>query len=116
MNLKPFILASLLVAPFVSSAQELTDSEFKEALSKLSESEKTEILLDASTPVNLYNFKTGKSESIHRVDLLSASEFEEYLPPLDEVRSMYQLYLGQGLKPYRAYVEAMTQLMIVISQ
>lgn len=115
MKLKLFLLL-LCLSSFSVHAQELTDSQFKEALSKLSEEEKAEVLMEASSPVSLYNFSTGEVESIHRVDKLSATDFEDYLPPLEEVRSMYQLYLGQGLRPYRAYVEAMTQLMIVISQ
>lgn len=113
------IILAVLTASSVLSPAHAQDNRskdgFHERISKLSEEDRVEILMGAGNPVHLYNFTTGEKETLYRVDKVSADKFEEFLPPLEEVKAMYRLYLAHDLPPYEAYSQAMSQLIITLT-
>lgn len=109
-------LFAFIIISFSMTAYSQDDSSFHETLNKFTEEEKAEILLGAGNPVNLFNFVTGETETIQRIDKVSAEKFAEFVPPLEEAQAMYQLFLAHGLVPYEAYSQTMAQLMIVLSE
>lgn len=109
--MKKFKLAFFVLALFSTAAHSQSADTFEQQIKALSEEEKTELVMGSGDPVELYNFVKGEKEIIYRIDKLSADKFEEYLPPLDEVKAMFQLYVSHGLTPYEAYAQSMAQLM-----
>lgn len=115
--MKKVLGAGILWMAMASLAQaQSSEGDFHERISSLSEEDQIEVLMGTGDPVNLYNFEKGEKESIHRIDKVSSEKFEEFLPPLPEVKAMYRLYVAHGLTPYEAYSQSMSQLMITLTE
>lgn len=109
--MKRLKLTFFVLALFSTAANSQSVDNFEQQINALTEEEKTELIMGSGDPVELYNFVKGEKETIYRIDKLSADDFEEFLPPLDEVKAMFQLYVSHGMTPYEAYAQSMAQLM-----
>lgn len=87
-------------------------------VNSLSEQERQEAvrqIFKAGKPFVLYNFSTKKKEVIDDPVGLSKEKAKEYLPPIPEVESMFDIYAEQGpaysalLNTYAEYQKTLSQ-------
>lgn len=106
-----FIAAALLTTTLVfSGSASAQDASLADEIKELSEEEQMELIMGTGTSVRLFNFETQEWDVIARVDHLDEESFKQYLPPIPEVKEMYDLQIEEGVHPYDAYLHSMIEL------
>lgn len=115
MKAKLLLAAIGLMIATTSLAQEQDDG-LKSEVNELTDDQKIELIMSSGEPVELYNFTTQSVDLVQRVDKLTPSEFEAYIPPIPEIKEFFNFYIEEGMHPYDAYMETMTQLQEAIQE
>ncbi|MFK4132172.1 hypothetical protein ACI2KR_07715 [Pseudomonas luteola] len=66
-------------------------------------------VLRGGRPLTLHNFVSGQSETISDPLALSKEKAKEYLPPIDEIQSIFDIY-AQDNPAYAALIKTFTDI------